>query len=88
MEYFSEFCGSLIFLLGGFAYMCNISLKKTLVGTLNYTLPDAWYFSGIPLRQLQKEVREVSLQHIRLISILHLTLSRRFWQHSSSYFWY
>lgn len=43
MEYFSEFCGSLIFLLGGFAYMCNISLKKTLVGTLNYIeLVFAW----------------------------------------------
>lgn len=36
MVYVSEFVGSLIFLLGGYAYMCNISLKKTLVGTLNY----------------------------------------------------
>lgn len=39
----SEFVGSLIFLLGGYAYMCNISLKKTLVGTLNYIeLAVAW----------------------------------------------
>lgn len=39
----SEFAGSLIFLLGGYAYMCNISLKKTLVGTLNYIeLAVAW----------------------------------------------
>lgn len=35
MMYISEFVGSLIFLLGGYAYMCNISLKKTLVATLN-----------------------------------------------------
>lgn len=28
MVYVSEFVGSLIFLLGGYAYMCNISLKK------------------------------------------------------------
>lgn len=43
MNYFSEFVGSLIFLLGGYAYMCNISLKKTLVGTLNYIeLVVAW----------------------------------------------
>ncbi len=43
MEYISEFVGSLIFLLGGYAYMCNISLKKTLVGTLNYIeLAVAW----------------------------------------------
>lgn len=41
--YVSEFVGSLIFLLGGYAYMCNISLKKTLVGTLNYIeLAVAW----------------------------------------------
>lgn len=41
--YVSEFIGSLIFLLGGYAYMCNISLKKTLVGTLNYIeLAVAW----------------------------------------------
>lgn len=43
MAYLSEFVGSLIFLLGGYAYMCNISLKKTLVGTLNYIeLVVAW----------------------------------------------
>lgn len=43
MMYVSEFVGSLIFLLGGYAYMCNISLKKTLVGTLNYIeLAVAW----------------------------------------------
>ena len=43
MNYLSEFCGSLIFLLGGYAYMCNINLKKTLVGTLNYIeLVVAW----------------------------------------------
>lgn len=43
MMYVSEFVGSLIFLLGGYAYMCNVSLKKTLVGTLNYIeLAVAW----------------------------------------------
>lgn len=43
MNYLSEFVGSLIFLLGGYAYMCNISLKKTLVGALNYIeLTVAW----------------------------------------------
>lgn len=43
MTYFSEFIGSLIFLLGGYAYMCNISLKKTLVSALNYIeLVFAW----------------------------------------------
>ncbi len=43
MYYLSEFCGSLIFLLGGYAYMCNISLKKTLVAKLNYVeLVIAW----------------------------------------------
>ncbi|MCM1187042.1 MAG: aquaporin [Lachnoclostridium sp.] len=43
MNYLSEFCGSLIFLLGGYAYMCNVSLKKTLVSTLNYVeLVIAW----------------------------------------------
>lgn len=43
MVYLSEFIGSLIFLLGGYAYMCNINLKKTLVGTLNYIeLAVAW----------------------------------------------
>lgn len=43
MKYLSEFTGSLIFLLGGYAYMCNISLKKTLVSALNYIeLVVAW----------------------------------------------
>ena len=43
MKYLSEFVGSLIFLLGGYAYMCNISLKKTLVSSLNYIeLVFAW----------------------------------------------
>lgn len=28
MVLLSEFVGSLVFLLGGYAYMCNISLKK------------------------------------------------------------
>lgn len=43
MVYLSEFIGSLIFLLGGYSYMCNISLKKTLVGKLNYIeLVVAW----------------------------------------------
>jgi glycerol uptake facilitator protein len=43
MSYLSEFVGSLIFLLGGYAYMCNINLKKTLVSTLNYIeLVFAW----------------------------------------------
>lgn len=43
MTYLSEFVGSLIFLLGGYAYMCNVSLKKTLVSTLNYIeLVVAW----------------------------------------------
>lgn len=43
MNYFSEFVGSLIFLLGGYAYMCNISLKKTLVSSLSYIeLVFAW----------------------------------------------
>lgn len=43
MNYLSEFVGSLIFLLGGYAYMCNISLKKTLVSSLNYIeLVFAW----------------------------------------------
>lgn len=43
MTYVSEFVGSLIFLLGGYAYMCNISLKKTLIGKLNYIeLAFAW----------------------------------------------
>lgn len=43
MAYLSEFIGSFIFLLGGYAYMCNVSLKKTLVSTLNYIeLVFAW----------------------------------------------
>lgn len=43
MEYVAEFAGSLVFLLGGYAYMCNITLKKTLVSTLNYVeLVIAW----------------------------------------------
>lgn len=43
MKYLSEFVGSLIFLLGGYAYMCNISLKNTLASTLNYIeLVFAW----------------------------------------------
>lgn len=43
MVLLSEFVGSLIFLLGGYAYMCNISLKKTLVSKLNYIeLAVAW----------------------------------------------
>ena len=43
MKYLSEFTGSFIFLLGGYAYMCNISLKKTLVSALNYIeLVFAW----------------------------------------------
>lgn len=43
MKYLSEFVGSLVFLLGGYAYMCNISLKKTLVSALNYIeLVFAW----------------------------------------------
>lgn len=43
MNYVAEFVGSLVFLLGGYAYMCNITLKKTLVSTLNYVeLVMAW----------------------------------------------
>lgn len=43
MYYLSEFVGCLIFLLGGYGYMCNISLKKTLVSKLNYIeLTVAW----------------------------------------------
>ena len=43
MTYLSEFIGSFIFLAGGYAYMCNVSLKKTLVSTLNYIeLVFAW----------------------------------------------
>lgn len=43
MEFVAEFAGSLVFLLGGYAYMCNVTLKKTLVSTLNYVeLVIAW----------------------------------------------
>ena len=43
MSYLAEFVGSLVFLLGGYAYMCNITLKKTLVSSLNYVeLVIAW----------------------------------------------
>lgn len=43
MECLAEFAGCMVFLLGGYAYMCNISLKKTLVSTLNYIeLVFAW----------------------------------------------
>ena len=39
----AEFAGCFIFLFGGYAYMCNISLKKTLVSALNYIeLVVAW----------------------------------------------
>ncbi|MCH5263611.1 MAG: aquaporin [Lachnospiraceae bacterium] len=43
MAYVAEFVGSLVFLLGGYAYMCNVTLKKTLVSSLNYVeLVIAW----------------------------------------------
>lgn len=43
MKFVAEFTGSLIFLLGGYAYMCNVNLKKTLVSALNYVeLVIAW----------------------------------------------
>lgn len=43
MNYLSEFVGCLIFLLGGYTYMCNITLKNTLIGKLNYIeLVVAW----------------------------------------------
>lgn len=43
MKYVAEFAGSLVFLLGGYAYMSNVTLKKTLVSTLNYIeLVVAW----------------------------------------------
>ncbi len=43
MSYVAEFAGSLVFLLGGYAYMCNVTLKKTLVSALNYVeLVVAW----------------------------------------------
>ncbi len=43
MVYLAEFIGSFIFLAGGYAYMCNVSLKNTLVSKLNYIeLVFAW----------------------------------------------
>ena len=43
MKFLAEYAGSLVFLLGGYAYMCNVSLKNTLVSTLNYVeLVIAW----------------------------------------------
>ena len=43
MAYLAEFVGCFIFLFGGYAYMCNISLKNTLVSKLNYIeLVVAW----------------------------------------------
>ena len=43
MVYLAEFVGCFIFLFSGYAYMCNINLKKTLVSTLNYIeLVVAW----------------------------------------------
>lgn len=43
MAYLAEFIGCFIFLFGGYAYMCNISLKNTLVSKLNYIeLVVAW----------------------------------------------
>ena len=44
MNFLSEFVGSLIFLLGGYSYMANVTLKKhTLIGKLNYIeLVVAW----------------------------------------------
>ena len=43
MKFLAEYAGSLVFLLGGYAYMCNISLKKTLISSLNYVeLVIAW----------------------------------------------
>ena len=37
MAYVAEFVGSLVFLLGGYAYMCNVTLKKTLVWGVPHT---------------------------------------------------
>jgi len=43
MSYLAEFMGCLVFLLGGYGYMCNVTLKKTLIGKLNYVeLVIAW----------------------------------------------
>lgn len=43
MTYLAEFAGCFVFLASGYAYMCNISLKKTLVPTLHYIeLVFAW----------------------------------------------
>ncbi|SDB23047.1 aquaporin [Eubacterium oxidoreducens] len=46
MVYLSEFVGSLVFLLGGYCYMSNITLKNTLIGKLNFVeLSFAWSLS-------------------------------------------
>ncbi len=46
MRYVAEFAGSLVLLLCGYGYMCNVSLKKTLVTALNYVeLVIAWSLS-------------------------------------------
>lgn len=46
MNYISELIGSFIFLVGGYTYMCNISLKDTLIQKLNYIeLVLAWGLS-------------------------------------------
>ncbi len=43
MNYLSEFAGSFVLLAGGYAYMCNISLKKTQIAAMNYLeLTIAW----------------------------------------------
>ena len=43
MKFLAEYAGSLVFLLGGYAYMCNISLKITLISRLSYVeLVIAW----------------------------------------------
>ena len=43
MTYLAEFAGCFIFLACGYAYTCNISLKKTLIPSLNYIeLVAAW----------------------------------------------
>lgn len=43
MNFIAEFVGSFIFVFIGYAYMCNITLKKTLIGKLSYIeLVFAW----------------------------------------------
>lgn len=43
MVWLSEFAGCFVLLAGGYAYMCNISLKKTQIAVRNYTeLTVAW----------------------------------------------